>query len=347
MGTVRALLRVAAAAAIAASALLLHPGPAAGDDDYSEADFSLRLASAFVRFRDVTTAGGLTVANRWPSALNPASADGSRVPAPHGVTVAAYHSPIWFREGTHLGVSGLAVNAQTPWGAFQPAVSMIRSNDATTRQGLGFDYAVDSAQLSWARRRGRTALGAGFNFAHASLEQDLGPVRVSDSLARSYRVRLGGLHEPRCGWLVGAIAEFGWADFRSDVLAVTPAGPAIVRLVDTDRQAIAQAGVSYAYGEHRCVFADYQFSRFWSDDRGSLVMHRISFGADHQLVQPVFLRPTLTIDGRGNLEPAFGVGVHFARWGGIDLGWKYDAFPELRREFGRSHTLQLTLGLRL
>jgi hypothetical protein len=323
-----------------------NPTPAAAEDDYDDKDFSLRLASAFVRFRDVLTAGGLTAANRWPSVINPASAAWSCPPGPCGVSLAGYESPIWFDEGPDLNVVGLGANVRTPLGTLQPAGGLIRSGDSLTRQGLTFDYEVEFAQLSWAQRFQGAALGASVNYAQAKTGQDLGPVTVFDSDADSWRVRLGALHEPCCRWLIGVTAEYGWADFQATTLAIGPFGPVPVQLDETDRQTVAQVGVSYAYGDYSSVYADYNYGRFWSDDRGTLQMHRFSFGVDHQALDFLFVRPQITVDGRGNFEAALGLSVQFAKWGGIDLAWKYDAFPELRREFGRSNTLQIMLNLR-
>ncbi|MHC5009405.1 MAG: outer membrane beta-barrel protein [Planctomycetota bacterium] len=319
----------------------------AEDDDYGDEDFGLRLASSFIRFRDVLTGGGLTAANRWPSPINPASLGWSCPPGPRGVTAGAYYSPIFFDEGTRLDVAGAAVVWRTPkWGTILPAVSLIESNEATTRQGPTFDYVVESADLAWAKRWSRVGVGASFNYAHAEVRQDLGPLRVVDSDANSYRFRVGGLYEPACNWVAGLAVEYGWAPFTTDNVVLGPAGPVPARLEGTDRQVVVRPGVSYAYGPYSSAYADYQYGRFWSD-RGRLEVHRFSLGADHQLLAPLFLRPVVTVDGRGNWEWAFGVGVQFARWGGLDFAYKYNAFPELIPEFGKSHTFQVTLSIRL
>ena len=339
-------LRVAIVCLLVGATFAWSPAPTVAEDDYDDKDFSLRLASAFVRFRDVLNSGGLSAANRWPSVINPASSAWSCPPGPCGVSLAAYDSPIWFDEGPDLNVLGGGANVRTQVGTLQPAAGIIRSNDELTRQGLTFDYEVEFAQLSWAQRFQGAALGASVNYAQAKTSQSMGPVTVFDSDADSWRLRLGALHEPCCRWLIGVTAEYGWADFTATTLAVGPFGPVTVQLDETDKQAVAQVGVSYAYGEYSSVYADYNYGRFWSDNRGTLQMHRFSVGVDHQALDFLFVRPQITVDGRGNFEAALGLSVQFAKWGGLDVAWKYDAYPELRREFGRSNSLQVMLNIR-
>ena len=325
----------------------------AADEDYADKDFGLRFASAFVRFRDVLSQGGLTAANRFPSAINPASSAWTRFPGRLRLSPAAYYSAIEFDAGTRLDVLGAAATWQAPRaGTWQLAGSHITSNDGqTTRQGLGFDYEVDSVQAQWANRWREFAFGASFNYADALTQLSQGPIRVVDSDAESYRLRAGALYQPcnaRC-WLFGMAVEYGWADFTSSNIVVNPvAGPVPITISDTDYQAIVNPAISYLYGEYSSVYFDYMYGRFWNEDRGYLNIHRFTLGADHQFRQAqwLFLRPSVTVDWRGNVEAAFGVGIQFAKWGGIDLGYKYDAFPELRNEFGESHTFQVLLSLR-
>ena len=335
----------------AASVVMSAPALAGGDEDYADKDFGLRFASAFVRFRDVISAGGLSAANRWPSAINPASSAWSDVPGRLRLSPAAYYSAIDFDAGTRLDVIGLAATWQSPGaGTWQPAVSQIRSNDGqTTRQGLLFDYEVDSAQLQWANRWRNFAFGASVNYANAITRLSQGPIRVVDSDADSFRFRAGALFEPCHArrWLFGVAAEYGFADFTSDNIVVGPVGPMPVTLEDTDTQVIVNPAVSYQYGEYSTVALDYTYGRFAGDGRGVLNMHRFTLGVDHQLpFEWLFVRPSVTVDARGNIEAALGLSIQFAKWGGIDFAYKHDALPELRNEFGESRTFQVLLSLR-
>jgi hypothetical protein len=93
------------------------------------------------------------------------------------------------------------------------------------------------------------------------------------------------------------------------------------------------------------VFADYQYAWF-ENDTGELTVHRFSGGVQHRVAEPLFLRAGATSDQHGNVGLLAGLSFVFAKWGSVDFGYQYDTLPELDREFGTSHTFQLTLGIR-
>ena len=153
---------------LTAAALALCSLNAAAQSNYSDKDFSVRLPPAFLRFTEVSTMGGETVANRYSSASNPASAGWLAPPTPLGIIMAPYYSAIGFQEGQWLHLTGESLTWFTKdWGAFQPTLSQIRSNNSRDSGGLSFDYQVDTAQFQWGKRFGDWGLGAMFNFARA------------------------------------------------------------------------------------------------------------------------------------------------------------------------------------
>lgn len=314
--------------------------------DYSDKPFSLRLPPAFLRFTEVSAAGGETVANRLSSAINPASAGWLNLPTKLGLIAAPYYSNVCFDAGTQLHIVGESLTWDTRrWGTIQPTLSQIRSNRETTRQGLEFDYRVDTVQVQWAKRFGEWGLGATFNFADAEIVQKLGAIRVAEGHAESYRFRFGGLYEPASKWLVGLMFEYGFQPWRSTALVLGPQGFMRVKTAGTQYQFLLRPGVSYEYAKYSTVFLDYQYGTF-HNRFGCFQNHRFSAGVDHRLLDWLFLRIGGSFDARGNLAWTCGASVHLARWCGIEFGYQYDVLPELRQEFGRSHTLQLTFSAR-
>ena len=314
--------------------------------DYIDKPFSLRLAPAFIRFTEVSAVGGETVANRFSSAINPASAGWLNLPTKLGLIAAPYYSQICFDEGTRLHVVGESLTWDTRrWGTIQPTLSQIRSNHETTRQGPEFDYRVDTVQVQWAKRFGDWGLGATFNFAEAEIVQKLGALRVAEGHAESYRFRFGGLYQPAEKWLVGLMMEYGFQPWRSSTLVIGQAGPMMVRARGTQHQYLLRPGVSYEYAKLSTVFLDYQYGAF-SSRFGCFQNHRFSGGVDHRLLDWLFVRAGGSFDVRGNIGWTCGASVFLSEWCGIDLGYQYDVLPELRPEFGRSHTLQLTFSAR-
>jgi len=318
----------------------------ADPSDYSDKDFGLRLASAFIRFTEVSASGGETVANRGSSSINPAAAGWTELPGELGLILAVYYSPIFFDAGTDVHVIGESLTYETEdWGTFQPAVSQIRSNRKTNLQGLDFDYSVDTVRFLWAKRFGEVGIGTEFCFSEAEVDLDFGPVPVSESNAESYRFRLGGLYEPAEHWLAGLAIEYGFAPYRATAQVLGPFGPMEVRMTGTQEQFVLRPGLSYEYTQYSSVYCDYQYGVFFSD-RGTLNSHRFSGGVDHRLLEWLFVRGAASVDVRGNVSGTCGLGAYLSEWFSVDLAYQYDRFPELRPEFGRSDLLQLVFGAR-
>ena len=319
---------------------------ARAQDDYSDKTMGVRLRPAFLRFIEVSAAGGNTVANRWSSAVNPASADWTAVPSKHGFILSPNYIQASFKEGTRLYLTGESVTWDTrTWGTIQPSVVQLRSNRATDSMGLTFDYTVDYGQVQWAKRAEDWAFGINVSYGEAEVKQDLGQLRVAETQASSYRVRAGLLHQPVERLLAGCMVEYGWAPYETNAIVFTPFGPMPVNLRGTERAFLVRPGVSYEYADHSTVYLDYQFGRY-SNLGEYLRSHWWVAGVDHRLLQWLWVRASTSIDGRGNASGSCGVGAYFSRSCSLDVGYQYDPFPELQPEVGRSHVLQLAFSAR-
>lgn len=332
---------------VAGIAFLSRTAVARADTGYEGDDLSVRLASAFVRFTDVSTMGGETAANRWSPAINPASLawtdhDDER----RGVVLSAYGSRISFDTGVRidlLGESGLVDTRR--YGTAHLALSQLRSNDRRDRNGLDFDYRTDTAQVQWGRRWGSFGGGATFNYASSEVTQSAAGIAMRHSTSDTYRTRVGALYEPVCDWLIGAVGEYSWSPFRYDAQVPTPLGLLPVSGEDVQRQRIGRVGVSYEYREYCTLSTDYQLDQVWND-RGTLTTHRWNVGVQHNVAQFLFLRAGATIDAHGNAGFLAGVSAALGRSVVLEFGWQYDSLPELSPDFGRSNTLQLALSVR-
>lgn len=333
---------------LGAVALLLAAcgGVVSADTGYENEDLSVRLASAFERFTEVSAFGGETVANRWTPTSNPASADWTPPEHRLGGAAAGFLSTITFDAPTTLRVYGAAGAWHTNGaGTGNLILSQVRSNDKADLQGLTFDYATDVLHAQWAKRWDRVGAGFSFNYADSQVTQTTGGLTVRHSTAKTYRLRGGMLAEPVCGLVVGAIAEYAWSPFKYDALVPTPGGLVPLSGDDTQEQIIARVGASYEYRPYSVVYADYQYATF-ENDRDELTTHRFSGGIQHNAFRFLFLRAGITADDRGNVGYLAGVGAALGPDVVLDLGYQYDTLPELTPSFGVSETIQLTLSIR-
>lgn len=332
------------------------------DQDYNDHDFSVRLPPAFVRFTDVSAFGGGTAANRWSSAINPASAGWARIPNEHGTVIAPYYSNVCFTGGMNLHIVGESVTWDSrKWGVFQPTIGQIRNSDGRTNQGMDFDYHVDTVQLQWAKRWDDWAAGACFNFAKAEVHQDgtvvtPGPIPSTTDVsaegnAESYRFRFGALKKFGDKLLTGVVFEYGVHPTRDRTTRVTtvplPVPPTITvtHRKDTQQQYVLRPAVSWEYMDMSTISVDYQFGAFFNEV-DCLRSHRWSISAQHRILDPLFLRGGISIDHRGNVGGSTGFSLYLTEWAGVFLGYQYNMLPELAPEFGRAHTFQAGLSIR-
>ncbi len=66
---------------------------------------------------------------------------------------------------------------------------------------------------------------------------------------------------------------------------------------------------------------------------------------DHEFVPFLNGRAGLAMDDRGNASPTLGLGIFPSEKVFIDVSYQRDMFPEVRREFGRSHTIGIALSI--
>jgi hypothetical protein len=343
--------------------LFIFPSVVLSESNYSNKDFSVRLPPAFVRFTEVSALGGETVANRFSSAVNPASLGWTSLPSRYGILVSPYYSFLSFEEGMQLNLFGESMTWDTrSWGVIQPTLSQVRTNNVTAQDDLTFDYQVDVGQLQWGKRFGNYAIGADFNFARATVKRNgpllsqipgfpqMMPVNVdTETSADSYRGRLGGLYQPAEKWLLGMIVEYGWQPYRlkTTTQISLPFLPVPIRQTTetngNQQQYILRPGLSYEYAKGSTIFLDYQLGNFDSD-RDNLINHRFNAGIEHRFLEWLFVRFSPSIDLQGNVGVSFGLSAFLSKWCSIEAAYQYNMYPEIEKEFGRAQTIQSVLA---
>lgn len=231
------------------------------------------------------------------------------------------------------------------WGVFLPVLNQIRSNHDIDRQGLEFGYAVDTAMLQWGKRFGNWGAGLMYSYSDAVVTNDAELLRITDSHAHESRYRFGGLYTPVDKLLLGFVAEYGRAPYRTDTTAPTPLGLMQMSLDGNEEQYIVRPAVSFEYAELSSVFFDFEHGRYHTN-RDELSDNRYSVGIEHRIFEWLFLRATASIDARGNTGLNTGMTGFFSRRASIDVGYQYNMLPELHPEFGYSNTIQAACSVR-
>ena len=111
---------------------------------------------------------------------------------------------------------------------------------------------------------------------------------------------------------------------------------------------MVRAGVGWQPSDRVGAYLDGQYLRLEYDLRGSprnsVETGRISSGFEYLPIKGLTLRVGGTVDTSRQLSPSAGVGVAPVSWLQLDLAYVYNAFPELRRDFGPAHRISLSLA---
>ncbi len=316
--------------------------------DYS---FSLRFPAAnssFASYADVAAMGGAQAASAWSSSLNPASA---AWPHPERTSISGFStqfSTVRFAEGARLDIVAEALTVDAgAWGILLPAAAQVRSNHAPTQQGLGFEFEADLFQLQWSKVAGKDwALGALFGVTRSETRFDSTGLEVANSRGEAYTGRIGAVARALPNLKVGITLEYARSPARSRALAFVPATASFmaIRSTDTTQQLLLRTGLTWDYAKGSDLYLDYHGGFFRNRD-GTLWVHRLPIGIEHMFVRDIFWgRVGTTVDSRGSVAFTSGFGLTLGKSCSLDLAFQRNNFPEVREEFGRSHTFVVSLG---
>lgn len=257
-------------------------------DGFEAESLTLRLPAALSRFAtygDVAGLGGASAGSKWASSINPASVAWEPIAGDLRLAFSPQYSTLAFENGSRLDVCAEAFTWDLgEFGVIQPSLAQVRSNTATTRQGLDFRMDMDYAQVQWAKRFGDDwAFGANLNFTKSETRYDLGPLDldVSESSGETYGFRSGTLHRPAPRLLAGLVFDYAFSPSRTILFDFMGTGVGDVRVKDTTHQYVLRPGVSYEYAKDSAVYADYQYGAF-HDESGHLEVHRFYIGCGPQ-----------------------------------------------------------------
>jgi opacity protein-like surface antigen len=320
---------------------------AAMADDLEEKSFSLRFAAAqsrFSRYPDSAGIAGAGAGSPWSSSPNPASSGMNPSVGKRGFGSSVQYSLIAFEEGTRAHVVSLsgAYDAKK-WGSWQPSVLGIKTNRATLKDGLTFEWEAMSAEVQIARKFWpNTSLGINLNFLSSEMDFGLDSIPVAESNSTTYGVRVGALHKASDRFFAGLALEFAAAPSKTKSFDFMGLGIGTQIVEDTTYSFLARPGVYFFLTDDLTVYADYQFGHF-TDDFGTLNTHRLFAGLDQTVIEGIYARAGTVLDIWGNVSLTAGIGIAPSERVFIDVSYQYDMFPELDPEFGKAHVIGVGL----
>ena len=70
---------------------------------------------------------------------------------------------------------------------------------------------------------------------------------------------------------------------------------------------------------------------------------RFYMGTEISPIRPIVLRAGGTVDTQGKMSMSTGVGIYLLKTIQGEIAYSYNAFPEVRREFGAAHLISLSI----
>lgn len=336
----------------------VDPSPAG---DLGDEAFGLRLGLALDRASTFTDVTALSASTAYPylSSVNPAAGDFLREPPNQfrviGTLTGAY---VAFNNGSSIIAGAASATYRLPSaGTILASYTRVDSQDVESHQGDHFTLRSNELRLTYSHlldtwiavggavRLSQSRLGFSSLFSDFPLHTETESLGVEGSL--------GVLVAPHRHWLIGLQVALGWTrgettgfiDFPPE-----PFGPGLTSIDfrDNTRSLNIRGGVGWRPSEKFGAYADWQYfrlrnERFGSSD-DSAEVGRMFAGVEYLPLQVVALRLGGTADTDGQFTVSTGVGFYPTKYFQAELAYVYNAFPEIRKEFGRAHLVSLSLA---
>lgn len=350
-----------AIALVSVGLLLLPTFDSCVAGDLSEEAFGLRLGLALDRTSTYTDVIGLSASTAYPylSSVNPAAGDFLREPPNEfrfaGGLSGAY---VGFNNGSSVLAGAASATYRLPSaGTFLASYTRIDSQDVEGHQGDHFTLRSNELRLTyshlletWITLGGSVRLSQS-RLSMSGLFSDFPLHTSTESLG--VEASIGVLAAPHKDWLVGLLVARGWV--RGETTGFVdfpppPFGPGFTTIdfSDNTRSLNVRGGVGWRPSEKFSAYADWQYLHLRnvrsgaSDDNAEV--GRLFAGAEYSPIQILVLRVGGSVDTDRQFTVSTGVGFYPSKYFQAELAYVYNAFPEIRKEFGRAHLISLSLG---
>jgi opacity protein-like surface antigen len=329
--------------------------------DLSDETFGLRIGLARDRASTFTDVVALSASTAYPylSSVNPAAGDFLREPPNEfrflWTVTGAY---VAFNNGSSITAGATSATYRLPSaGTFLASYTRIDSQDVESHQGDHFTLRSNELRLTYSHLLERwIALGGSVRLSESRLSMsslfDDFPLHTSTE-SLGVEGSIGVLVAPHKNWLVGIFVALGWTrgettgfvDFPPE-----PFGPGLtpIDFTDNTRSVNIRGGLGWRPSDKFSAYADWQYLRLKnvrigsSDDR--VDVGRMFAGVEYLPFQILALRVGGSADTDRQFTLSTGVGFYPTKHFQAELAYVYNAFPEVRKEFGRAHLVSLSLA---
>lgn len=329
--------------------------------DLGDEAFGLRLGLAFDRASTFTDVIALSASTAYPylSSVNPAAGDFLREPPNQfhfiGTLTGAY---VAFNNGSSITAGAASATFRPPTaGTLLVSYTRVDSQDVESHQGDHFTLRSNELRFSYSHllekwisvggsvRLSQSRLSMSSTFSDFPLHTSTESLGVEGSL--------GVLVAPHKHWVVGLLVALGWARGETTGfvdLPPPPFGPGLtpIDFTDNTRSLNIRGGLGWRPSDKFGAYADWQYLRLKNERIGSsddsADVGRMFAGVEYLPFQFLALRLGGSADTDSQFTLSTGVGFYPTKYLQAELAYVYNAFPEIRKEFGRAHLISLSLA---
>ena len=146
-------------------------------------------------------------------------------------------------------------------------------------------------------------------------------------------------------WLFALMGGAGWsyADTRGRVAVPTDlGGPEKISFSTFTRSINLRTGVGWRPSEKVSAYLDWEYYRLWNDE-DSVSVGRAFGGVEYMPWRALALRVGGSVDTVGKTTASAGIGFYGVKHLLFELAYVYNAFPEIRQEFGVAHLVSSSI----
>jgi hypothetical protein len=146
-------------------------------------------------------------------------------------------------------------------------------------------------------------------------------------------------------WLFALMGGAGWsyADTRGRVAVPTDlGGPEKISFSTFTRSINLRTGVGWRPSEKFSAYLDWEYDRLWNDE-DSVSVGRAFGGVEYMPWRALALRVGGSVDTVGKTTASAGIGFYGVKHLLFELAYVYNAFSEIRQEFGVAHLVSSSI----
>lgn len=335
---------------------LLAAGAAA---DTTDEDFLFRLAFSLDRASNYASTAGIQASVAYPrgSSVNPAADDlVSPDDSPVVATLTNLHA--WSDSGAWLTTTAGTANITVPdAGTFSFAYARTDTIDDSGNQS--FEHSLKSNEFFAGYSKQLSpdlAIGFQVRFTDAEITNQATVPELPTAAGGEAQSELeewsfsGGIHvRLNDQWSAGLAGGFAFGSVATEVVslgAFPPPGTKLKEVDDDVRSHAVRAGLGWKVNDQLAIYGDAVFLHIETNREGSADQGRFALGVELEPLEALMVRSGVLVDTDEQVTFSAGLGLYMIPNLPIDIGYQYNAAPEVREEFGRFHLLTISFVLR-